>query len=160
MEGYPGKYHFLLFLHIHNHIPLRNNGGDRVGWYFGSSLLILTSNCFIMPVNRHEPLRHGSLLGTEPLEGIKERWKSDSTAKPALTALNDLAPRAVNEAGNHKVKFSKHTTSALAYRLCLSLLLSSGNVERNPGPESISQNGNFKLSTVKGLRICHLNQRQ
>ena len=37
------------------------------------------------------------------------------------------------------------------------LLLSSGNVERNPGPESISQTGNFKLSTVKGLRICHLN---
>ena len=38
----------------------------------------------------------------------------------------------------------------------LSLLLSSGNVERNPGP---SQAGNFKLSTVKGLRICHLNVR-
>ena len=62
-------------------------------------------------------------------------------------------------AGNHKVKLSKHTTSALAYCLCLSLLLSSDNVERNPGPESISQNGNFKLSTVKGLRICHLNVR-
>ena len=62
-------------------------------------------------------------------------------------------------AGNHKVKLSKHTTSALAYYLCLSLLLSSGNVERNPSPESISQNRNFKLSTVKGLRICHLNVR-
>lgn len=37
--------------------------------------------------------------------------------------------------------------------------MSSGNVERNPGPESISQNRNFKLSTVKGLRICHLNVR-
>ena len=37
------------------------------------------------------------------------------------------------------------------------LLLSSGNVERNPGPESISPTGNFKLITVKGLRICHLN---
>ena len=62
-------------------------------------------------------------------------------------------------AGNRKVKLSRHTTSALPYCLCLSLLLSSGNVERNPGPETISQNGNFKLSTVKGLRICHLNVR-
>lgn len=60
-------------------------------------------------------------------------------------------------AGNHKAKLSKHTTSTLAYYLCLSLLLSSGNVERNPGPESISQNGIFKRSTVKGLRICNLN---
>ena len=115
--------------------------------------------CFIMPVNRHKTLQHGSLLATEPLEGLKERWKSGFTAKPALNVLNEFAARAVNMAGNQKVKLSKHTTSTLAYCLCLSLLLSSGNVERNPGPESISQNGNFKLCTVKGLRICHLNVR-
>lgn len=118
--------------------------------FFGISaaLYLFQLLCFIMPVNRHETLRHGILLGTEPLEGIKESWKSDSTAKPPLTALNELAAQAVNMAGNHKVHLSKHNTSALAYCLCLSLLLSSGNVERNTGPESISQNGNFNLSTV------------
>ena len=112
--------------------------------------------CFIMPVNRHKMFRHGSLLGTEPLN---ECWKNDSTAKLAQTALNEFAAWEVNTAGNHKVKLSKHTTSALAYYLCLLLLLSSGNVEWNPGPESISQNRNFKLSMVKGLRICYLNVR-
>ena len=93
------------------------------------------------------------------MEGLNECWKSDSTAKLAQIALNEFAARAINMASNHKVKLSKHTTSALAYYLCLSLLLSSGKVERNPSPESISQNRNFKLSTVKGLRICHLNVR-
>ena len=91
-----------------------------------------------MPANWDETLRYGSLLGTEPLEGIKERWKSESTAKPALTALNKFAARAVNMVGNRKVKLSKHTTSDLAYCLCLLLPLSSGNVEQNPGPETIS----------------------
>ncbi|PFX11729.1 putative RNA-directed DNA polymerase from transposon X-element [Stylophora pistillata] len=115
--------------------------------------------CFILPVNRHKTFRHGSLRGEEPLEGLNERWKSDFKAKIAQTALNEFAARAVDMAGNHKVKLSKHTTSTLAYCLCLSLLLSSGNVERNPGPKSTSQSGNFKLSTVKGLRICNLNVR-
>ena len=82
--------------------------------------------CFIMPVNRHKTLQHGSLLATENLEGLKERWKSGFTAKPALNVLNEFAARAVNMAGNQKVKLSKHTTSTLAYCLCLSLLLSSG----------------------------------
>ena len=109
--------------------------------------------CFIIPVNRHKMFRNGSLLGTEPLKGLNECWKSGSTAKLAQTALNKFAARAVNMASNHKVKLSKHTTPALTYYLCLSLLLSSGNVE------SISQNRNFKLSTVKGLRIFHLNVR-
>ena len=115
--------------------------------------------CFIMPVNRHKMFRPGSLLGTEPLEGLNECWKNDSTAKLAQTALNEFAAWEVNMAGNHKVKLSKNTTSALAYYLYLLLLLSSGNVEWNPGPESISQNRNFKLSMVKGLRICYLNVR-
>ena len=69
------------------------------------------------------------------LEAIKERWNGDFTEKSALTALNEFAARTVNMAGNHKVKLSKYTTSALAYCLCLSLLLSSDDVERNPGPE-------------------------
>ena len=58
----------------------------------------MESNCLekvviIMPVNRDKTLRHGSLLGTEPLEGFKERWKSESTAKSAQTALNEFAAR-------------------------------------------------------------------
>ena len=81
------------------------HGGDRVGWY-SAALYLFQLLCFIMPVNRHKTLPHGSLLGTEPLEGIKERWKRDSTAKPALTALNEFAARAVNMAGNHKVNLS------------------------------------------------------
>ena len=32
--------------------------------------------CFIMPANRHETLRYGSLLGTEPLEGTKSTGKA------------------------------------------------------------------------------------
>ena len=64
--------------------------------------------CFIMPVNRHKTLQHGSLLATEPLEGLKERWKSGFTAKPALNVLKEFAARAVNiMAGNQKVKLFK-----------------------------------------------------
>ena len=45
--------------------------------------------CFIMPVNKHKMFWHGSLLGKEPLEGLNECWKSDSTAKLAQIALNE-----------------------------------------------------------------------
>ena len=121
-----------------------------------AALYLFQLLCFVMPVNRHKTLRHVSLLGTEPLEGIKQHWKSDSTAKPALTALNELSGRAVVMAGNHKVELSKHTTSALAYCLCLSLLLSSGNVERNPGPESISQKRKFQAEYGQRLENLSL----
>ena len=47
--------------------------------------------CFIMAVNRHKIFRHGSLLGTESLEGLNKCWKSDSIAKLAQTALNEFA---------------------------------------------------------------------
>jgi hypothetical protein len=39
----------------------------------------------------------------------------------------------------------------------MSLLLTGGNIERNPGP--VQQGHNLKLCIEKGLRICHLNIR-
>ena len=57
------------------------------------------------------------------------------------------------------IKSNSQSTPPLLWPISYWLIATLGNVERNRGPESISQNRNFKLSTVKGLRICHLNVR-
>ena len=80
-----------------------------------------------------------------------------STLKPASFAVYEIAAKTTNMPGNSKRITSKRSTSTLAYFLCMSLLLTGGNIERNPGP--VQQGHNPKLCIEKGLRICHLNIR-
>ena len=129
-----------------------------------AALSIYQLFCFNLPVHPPKLFNNRISCGIEPLEGKIELWCCDFTPKCAHNTLMEFVARSGSMFGCPKGKIiaTKRSTAALAYCLCLYLLLISGNVERNPGPRPptrIFQQDGFKLSTTKGLRICDLNVR-
>ena len=113
--------------------------------------------CFAMLVISPVSLSNKSLRSNEHMHNNYAIKSCVSTLKSTSFAVYEIAAKTTNMPGNSKRITSKRSTSTLAYFLCMSLLLTGGNVERNPGP--VRQGQNLKLCTEKGLRICHLNIR-
>ena len=113
--------------------------------------------CFAMLVISPVSLSNKSLRSNEHMHNNYAIKSCVSTLKSISFAVYEIAAKITNMPGNSKRITSKRSTSTLAYFLCMSLLLTGGNVERNPGP--VRQGQNLKLCTEKGLRICHLNIR-
>ncbi|CAB3986328.1 Hypothetical predicted protein, partial [Paramuricea clavata] len=113
--------------------------------------------CLATPVISPVNLSNKRLPINEHLHNNYSIKSCVSTLKSASFAVYEIAAKTTIMPVNSKRITSKRSTSTLAYFLCMSLLLTGGNIERNPGP--VQQGHNLKLCAEKGLRICHLNIR-
>ena len=113
--------------------------------------------CFAVPVISPVSLSDKSLRSNDHMHNNYTIKSCVSMLKSTSFVVYEIAAKTTNMPGNSKRIASKRSTSTLAYFLCMSLLLTGGKVERNPGP--VRQGQNLKLFTEKGLRICHLNIR-
>ena len=109
--------------------------------------------CSFLPIVHTEHLTST----TEPLIHIYTPNDFVLESKCAQNVLNEVTSRLSIMAWISKFKSSKRSVSTLAYCSCLSLLLSSGDVERNPGPTQARND--TMVNSNKVLRICHLNIR-
>lgn len=113
-----------------------------------AALCIYQLFCFNLPVYHPKLFNNGISCNIEPLEEQIELCSCDFTLKCAYNTLMEFAARSGSMFGSPKGKViaTKRSTPALAYCLCLYLLLISGNVERNPGPRPPTRHSNKMVS--------------
>ena len=99
--------------------------------------------CFAMPVISPVSLSNKSLRSNEHMHNNYTIKSCVSTLKSTLFAVYEITAKTTNMPANSKRITSKRSTSTLAYFLCMSLLLTGGNVERNPGQFGNDRTLNF-----------------